>query len=143
MGKTVIDKFDGEYAFLSNFFPSPILFKGRIAPTVEHAFQAAKAVSKEDAINILNTKSPSYAKKLGKSIELKEDWEETKDKVMFKLVRRKFEIPALMSSLLATKNAELIEGNYWNDHYWGVCKGKGENKLGKILMKVRNELARG
>jgi len=57
-----------------------------------------------------------------------------------KLVRKKFEIPVLREALLDTGNAKLVEGNYWGDVEWGVCRGKGKNKLGKILMKVRKEI---
>ena len=56
------------------------------------------------------------------------------------LLLQKFFIPELREKLLATGNEELIEGNWWGDTYWGVCKGKGENNLGKSLMKIRTEL---
>lgn len=48
--------------------------------------------------------------------------------------------PKLRSQLLSTGTAELVEGNWWNDRYWGVCNGRGENHLGKILMRIREEL---
>lgn len=60
--------------------------------------------------------------------------------VMLELVQKKFHPIFMQNRLLATDNAELVEGNYWGDRFWGVCKGEGENHLGKILMRVRKEL---
>jgi len=59
---------------------------------------------------------------------------------MTDLVRQKFSNPQLAKQLLDTKDFELIEGNTWGDTFWGVCSGKGQNNLGKILMQIRNEL---
>ena len=141
----MIDKFDGEYAFLSNFYPSPIpvQFDKDVvinAPTVEHLFQYMKTQSDEEGIAILQAQTPAQAKRLGRKCHLREDWEEIKDEVMYRSLKYKFEIPELRELLLATGNEELVEGNYWNDTYWGVCKGIGQNKLGKLLMKVREEI---
>jgi len=58
---------------------------------------------------------------------------------MLDLVRKKFENPLLRAMLLATEDAVLVEGNTWNDTFWGVCRGRGENWLGRILMQVREE----
>ena len=81
------------------------------------------------------------AKRLGRRVKLRPDWEDIKDEVMYEVVLDKFKRnDNLKEKLLDTANAELIEENWWNDTYWGVCKGKGKNKLGKILMKVRDEL---
>lgn len=139
MPKT-IDSFKGEHGFLSNFYSSPIIYKDTLFPHVEGAFQAAKCAKKADFLAISEMNFPNQAKKAGQSVKLREDWEDTKRKVMLKLVRLKFEIPALRIKLLETGNAQLVEGNFWNDTYWGVCKGEGKNYLGKILMKVRDEL---
>ena len=141
----MIDKFDGEYAFLSNFYPSPIpvQFDEDIiinAPTVEHLFQYMKTQSDEEGIAILQAQTPGQAKRLGRKCHLRKDWEEIKDEVMYRSLKYKFEIPELRELLLATDNEELIEGNYWNDTYWGICNGIGQNKLGKLLMKVREEI---
>ena len=143
-----IDKFDGEYAFLSNFYPSKILyddFEGWYAPTIEHAFQAAKTRSIEEEIDILSASTPGKAKRLGRLCDLLPDWEEVKDDVMYRLLKKKFTIPELRYKLLATGDAILIEGTTWHDNYWGVCScskcnGHGKNKLGKLLMRVREEL---
>ena len=85
--------------------------------------------------------TPGQVKRVGGKLELRFDWEEVKLTIMEELVRIKFQIPTLTGLLIQTGNAELVEGNYWNDTYWGVCKDVGENHLGKILMKVRNKLA--
>lgn len=75
-------------------------------------------------------------------MQLRPDWEEAKVGIMEELVRLKFTAHAdLRARLLATGDAELIEGNNWNDRFWGVCRGQGQNQLGLILMKVRSELA--
>jgi ribA/ribD-fused uncharacterized protein len=82
------------------------------------------------------------AKALGRKIKLREDWLDIRENVMEYLVRLKFKHPALRIMLIRTAGADLIEGNYWNDRFWGVDlrSGIGENKLGKILMKVREEV---
>lgn len=60
---------------------------------------------------------------------------------MRQCVALKFEShPDLAEMLLDTGNTKLIEGNSWNDTYWGVCGGRGKNHLGKILMGVRSQL---
>jgi len=136
----VIDRFDGEYRFLSNFYPSPIEFGDFIAPTVEHAFQACKTCDLTERKAILMADTPAKAKKLGRAATLRNDWEASKIECMEFLLDRKFGIPALRVKLLETGDAELIEGNWWGDTFWGVCRGKGENHLGKLLMKIRNQI---
>ena len=56
------------------------------------------------------------------------------------LLRQKFAREPLRSQLLATGEAKLIEGNHWGDTFWGVCRGQGENHLGMLLMKAREEI---
>ena len=136
----MIDKFEGDYAFLSNFYYSSFIYQGRQYPTVEHFFQAHKAKTEEDFIMILTEATPGGAKRAGRKVNLREDWEEVKDGLMLEALRAKFSIKGLREKLLATDNEELIEGNYWHDTYWGVCNGIGQNKLGKMLMQVREEI---
>ena len=136
----MIDKFDGEYAFLSNFYYSPFMFQGRQYPTVEHFFQAHKAKTYEDFISVLVEPTPKGAKQVGRKIKMREDWEMVKDTIMLEGLRAKFSIKGLREKLLATGDEELIEGNHWHDTYWGVCNGVGKNKLGKMLMQVREEI---
>lgn len=138
----MINKFDGQFAFLSNFFPSLVVGEDKIIyPSVEHYFQAQKTEDLKMRQLIAEAKSPGAAKRMGRRVTLRPDWEEIKDKVMLYGIRQKFRNPELAALLLATGNEVLVEGNYWGDTYWGVDVNKGgENHLGKILMQVRIEL---
>lgn len=146
----MIDSFTGRYYWLSNFYHSPVTMFGEIYPTVEHAFQAAKcpAGKEHDAVRALirgahdlqGRPSPGHAKKLGRRVKLREDWEEVKVGLMRTLLQRKFEVPELAYLLICTKDEELVEGNTWGDRYWGQVDGVGENMLGKLLMEVRRNL---
>ena len=141
---TTIDRFTGDHDFLSNFHPSPIEVDGILYPTVEHAFQAAKTSIPEEKQALAETATPGSAKHKGRKVQLRSDWEEVKVGIMEELVRLKFTTHGdLRAKLLAMGDAELVEGNNWNDRFWGVCRGKGQNQLGKILMKVRSELSQG
>lgn len=134
--------FKNEYFFLSNFYPC-MIYDYRVskyAPSVEHYFQAQKTVHKSEIEMILNAKTASDAKKLGRKVSLREDWEDIKDAVMLEGLRQKFAYPHLRNKLLHTKDIELVENNNWNDTYWGVCNGVGKNMLGKLLMQVREEI---
>lgn len=142
MSENKIDRFVGEYAFLSNFHPSTVTYEGKRYPTVEHAFQAAKTFDENSKEAVRKATTPGDAKKLGRLVSLREGWDEIKVDIMRDLIRRKFQNPFLRPLLLATGDAELIEGNYWNDRFFGVCMrtGVGENHLGRILMEVRDEI---
>ena len=132
-----IDYFTGEYDFLSNFYIGTVVYNGLTFTSSEAAFQSMKCPSRAREFTQLN---PSQAKSLGRKVELRSDWEEIKDNVMDAVCYAKFsQNEDLKRKLIATGNAELIEGNHWNDTYWGVYLGQGENKLGKILMKIREE----
>jgi len=139
----VIDSFSGEYRFLSNFFPTKVNLEGIEFPTLENAYQAAKNFDWERR-KMFTTLSAGQAKREGQKTMMRPDWEQVKVLIMTSLVRDKFtRNPELGQRLLETGDAMLIEGNHWGDTFWGVCKGKGENHLGKVLMKVREELKRG
>lgn len=135
-----IGSFAGPYRFLSNFWSSAVVLDGHSYRTVEHAFQAAKTNDEDARRRIRNEHDAAAAKRKGRSVDLREDWEEVKLDVMEGLLRQKFGTEPLKSKLLKTGKATLIEGNWWGDKYWGVCDGKGENHLGKLLMKIREEL---
>lgn len=136
-----INCFKDEYFFLSNFYESYTTINHIVYPTIEHFFQAQKAMNIEERKAIIEASSPNIAKAIGRKVQLRPHWEEIKDQVMYDGVKAKFsKNPILKEKLLATGDAELIEGNWWNDTYWGVCKGVGYNKLGQILMRVRDEL---
>jgi len=131
----MIDSFRGRYAFLSNFYS----FNGE--PSVEHIFQSMKCQSMGEQIWVLSSPSPGTAKRRGRKVSLRPDWEEIKLEIMEMCLREKFSDPVLKKMLLETEEEELIEGNNWGDTYWGVCQGKGENHLGRLLMKIRKEFS--
>lgn len=135
-----IDSFTGEYRFLSNFFPAKITYQGDVYSSVEHAYQASKTDDFSVRAKIREAKTCGIAKHLGRYVKLRMDWETIKLSVMHELVLQKFQDKVLRAELLATGERLLIEGNWWNDRFWGVCRGQGENHLGKILMKVRAQL---
>ena len=139
-----INRFKGKYHYLSNFYSSPIRYKGKVYPTAEHLYQALKTKNKRKRAMIRRCSSPGKAKKLGQEILLRDDWEQVKDKLMYMVIRLKFLQNRMLSMWLSnTKNITLTEGNNWHDNYWGDCSCskcknvKGENQLGKTLMKIR------
>ncbi len=138
--KAIIDSFRGDFGFLSNFYEASVYIDGKRYRSAEHAYQAMKFTDPAGREVVRNARSPGEAKKLGKSAQLPRDWESKKVTIMHDIVRKKFDNPFLKEMLLATEDAELIEGNHWGDRFWGVCKGSGQNFLGKILMEVRDEI---
>lgn len=139
-----INRFTKEagYDFLSNFYASTVRFEGLLYPTVEHAYQASKTTDHKLREIIRKAPGPLEAKKLGRCLQLREDWEVVRIKIMRSLVKEKFENPFLSHLLLKTDSARLVMDNRFNDKFWGVYKGVGENWLGKILEEVREELRR-
>ncbi len=140
-GIPVVTQFTGEHRFLSNFWASPVAMQGIVYPTVEHAFQAAKSLDAGMRRHICDQRTPGDAKRAGRQLVLRSDWEVIKLDVMLQLLRAKFSDPYLGQRLLATGYMQLVEGNTWNDTYWGVCRGNGKNHLGRLLMQVRGEIA--
>ena len=135
-----IDSFTGAFKDFSNFEPAIIRYKGLVFPTVEHAYQAAKAVSMADMVAVQQALTAGAAKRLGRKIQLRPDWEQVKIPLMMNFLRQKFSYDPRKALLISTLNHTLIEGNTWGDRVWGICDGKGENWLGKCLMHVRKEL---
>ena len=142
----MINVFEGEFAFLSNFYPSPIKKDGIEYPTVEHFFQAAKTTDLKTKKAIAGADTPGKAKRMGRSVDLRPDWEKIKVDVMRLGLVLKFQNPDLKEKLLATGDEELIEGNWWHDNTWGNCycvkcsRISGRNLLGMLLMELRKEL---
>jgi len=136
-----ITKFRGEYEFLSNMHSCMVYINGESYPSAEHAFQAMKSLDKDTRITMSVCPSAKDAKKFGRKINLRYDWEDVKVDIMHQILKSKFENPELAQKLKATGNEELIEGNTWGDTFWGVCKGEGKNMLGKLLMQVREEIS--
>ena len=136
----MIDRFKGKYEFLSNFYSCTVRMDGLIYPTVEHAYQAMKTSDMKERIEIQRESTPAKAKRRGQKVHLRPNWEFIKVATMNILVRKKFENPELADMLKATGQERLVEGNNWGDYFWGQVNGKGENHLGQILMKIREEL---
>jgi N-glycosidase YbiA len=132
--------FAGPFRFLSNFWPAKIPFEDRIYPSVEHAFHAGKYPPNEREIFLSIT--PAQARALGCNAIVSEAWWNDCLTRMEGLARLKFEhSPILRARLLATAPKYLEETNSWGDQFWGVYQGQGSNKLGKILMHIREQLA--
>jgi len=136
----MIEQFRGKYGFLSNFAEVDVTLDGLTYPSIEHAFISAKSddpdwkkMCSEDGY------TASSLKKVAKTIPLAEDWDLKKLHIMANLLLQKFEREPFLSMLLETGDEEIVEGNYWNDKYWGYClkTKEGENVLGKMIMFVR------
>lgn len=134
-----ITAFRGNYRFLSNFYPCPVEYEGALYPAAENAYQAAKTDREVNRAEFLSV-TPAVAKSRGQRVELRPNWETVKLEVMMAVLRAKFSNPELRWELVQTGDAELVEGNDWGDRYWGTSNGTGENHLGKLLMKVRDEI---
>lgn len=142
-----ITSFKGRYFFLSNFYRRQFRLNGVLYASAEHAFQTQKPIIYADRVRVHTCNSPADAKALANSVPRKPNWDEIKVDIMKNVLRAKFsrefnfQINPLLTFLLNTGEAELVEGNNWGDTFWGQCPlGNGENMLGKLLMKVRSEM---
>lgn len=153
----IIDRFTEDNKIYTNFYKCTVEYEGLTYPSSENAFQASKIyipgdMDKTNKLRVLAgfTKvEPNESKRIGGrhgSIELRPDWESVKDNIMYNIVKLKFnQHKELMTKLIATGDAQLVEGNYWHDNYWGRCSCERcivrvkLNKLGKILMRIRDE----
>lgn len=139
-----IDSFREKWRFLSNFAQTEVVMDGKKYTSVEHAYQAAKFPTGSEIRGFVGTAPyPGAAKKMARKYHHLQDkgFYGRRLEVMEDLVRQKFtNHPIMRKDLLDTGDAELIEGNTWGDDFWGTFRGKGENNLGKILMKIRGEL---
>lgn len=137
-----IDRFKDEWHFLSNFYIAELVWDGIVWPHSEAAYQAAKTLDRATRLRF-SKMSPSATKRAGKTLVLREDWEEVKFEIMYEIVRAKFEQnPDLKQKLIDTGDAYLEEGNMHKDNIWGCCppgNKNGKNWLGKILMDLRTE----
>lgn len=137
-----ICEFKGPYAFLSNFYPSEVEFDGIVYPTVEHAYQAAKTLNPEERTCIRDQPTPAEARRAGRRVAMRENWDSIKLWIMAFLVQQKFSRHEMLRKrLLSTGDRYLEEGNRHGDTFWGAVRGRGHNWLGKILMNVRGELS--
>jgi hypothetical protein len=130
-----ITVFSGQYYWLSNFYP---VVDGI---SVEHIFQASKTTDAGWRYTILNLPTAREAKQAGRKCPLRPDWEEIKEQVMVDALAWKFSLYLPFArDLVRTGNAHLEEGNTWGDTYWGTVNGKGQNRLGILLMERREWL---
>ena len=138
-----IAEFQGEYRWLSNFarLEHPILLAGIKFNTAEHLYQALKSTNIVDFTSIASVNTPGKSKRLGKDIAIRTDWDDVKLIFMEFVLRLKFQDKKLQQKLLDTGDAILEEGNRWGDTFYGISliTGKGQNWLGKLLMKLRTE----
>jgi ribA/ribD-fused uncharacterized protein len=139
-----INSFTGDYRFLSNFWPCKIEHPEdyMIYPSVEHAYQASKSADLRTRCAVLKIEKPGAAKRWGQTIKIREDWEDVKKIIMFRLLLAKFtQDGELGAKLIETGDRLLIEGNGWGDTYWGMVSDgttwEGHNYLGRLLMAVR------
>jgi len=156
-----IDRYRGDYAFLSNFYYAPLTVRieyspgkfHRLAlPTLEHAYQIHKLQRFSDVLIVQRIIDPGDARWAVQKMAQREDWHARRLPVMTKLLDLKFwlnsevfmhydsYVPELTQNLLNTNDEVLIEGNSWGDTFWGVCNGVGENNLGKLQMQRRSRL---
>jgi len=142
----MINKFKDNYSFLSNFYVSSILIRGKEYKSVEHAYQSFKCSRESEHEWIRFAPTSSKAKYFGKKVKVRKNWDNMKYDLMLKLLRLKFQNEKLRQLLLDTNDEELIEENYWHDNYWGDCTCDkcnsitGYNYLGKLLQQVRLEI---
>lgn len=147
MGKTFeIRSFRGAFYFLSNFYPCAIRYDGLEYRNLEAAFQAAKCTSLPERIPF-QSMDASAAKKHGRTVSLRSNWEHVKLSILTELIRTKFVgNPELFRNLLATGDARLSEDNTWHDNFYGNCvcprcrNIPGCNHLGHTLMRLREQL---
>lgn len=140
----MIKEFKDEFAFLSNFIAAKVIFNNITFATVENAYQAAKCKFPEDMSEFINITS-GQAKRKGKRVVIRDDWENVKLTIMEDLVRQKFNQEPFKTLLINTNDLVIQEGNSWNDTFWGIDlkTGIGQNHLGKILMKIREGFKNG
>lgn len=135
-----ITEFQGRYRWLSNFAPAEVVLDGVTYPTTEHAYQASKFKDFSARERIKAQSTPGGAKRAARKFTPDPDFDGRKIRVMAYLQAQKYAHPYYRNLLLGTGDCVIEEGNKWGDTFWGVCNGKGENNLGKILMDLRSRI---
>ena len=134
-----ITAFTGGYDFLSNSFPCSVEIDGLKFNSAEAAFwaQRVKDVNARRKCARLN---PNKAREKAMNAVPIDDWDELKEDIMKKILKIKFSNPDLKKKLKDTKKLKLLNNTTYRDEYWGIHLGKGKNKLGVLLMELRDEL---
>lgn len=137
----MVERFRGEYGWLSNFADVQIPLKGVVYPSVEHAYMAQKS-SDPEWIKFCMFHTAGKVKRKSREIEVRPDWDDVKLDVMQVCLTRKFNQEPFRTKLIQTGDMYIQEGNYHNDKFWGFClkTNEGENHLGKMIMKIRETL---
>lgn len=135
----MIKEFQGDNRWLSNFTSCEVVLDDITYPSIENAYQAAKTIIECERKPFVDY-TAGQSKRAGKKVTVRGDWDEVKLEVMEELTRQKYSKEPLKSKLLSTGDREIQEGNTWGDTFWGICKGRGSNHLGLIIMKIRGEL---
>jgi len=131
--------FKEEYRWLSNFaaLETPIMMYGIKFYTTEQLYQACKC-KRMDQFVLFDGLTAAESKKFGKTVEMRRNWSRIRIPVMHRIQMMKYTQPKFKSLLEATKGRYIEETNWWNDTFFGVCNGVGENHLGKIIMDIRD-----
>jgi ribA/ribD-fused uncharacterized protein len=138
----VIKRFRGEYQWLSNMVACKVTYDGIEYPSSEHAYQSAKSDDMEWKSLCANKQIPSKKIKVeSRKVDIVYNWDDIKLEVMEGCLRSKFSKNPFRAMLEATGEQLIEEGNSWSDTFWGVDlkTGKGDNNLGKLIMKIRKE----
>lgn len=135
----MITQFNGNNRWLSNFTACSVQLDGVTYRSTEAAYQAAKTIVDTERLQF-QSMPPGKAKRAGRHVTMRADWNVIKLSVMEDLTRQKYSTELMKFRLLNTGDVEIQEGNSWGDTFWGICGGVGQNNLGKIIMKIRQEL---
>lgn len=133
--------FFGEYRFLSNYHLCKCTLDNIDFISSEHAYMYHKSYDHSYRQSIIEAATPKEAKRIGSNVVLRPDWDSFRLTAMLNALQAKFKNEAEAEMLFATGDAYLEETNSWNDTFWGVCNGVGHNKLGIMLMNIRDNIA--
>lgn len=143
----MIYKFREKYGWLSNMATCRVVVYGKTFESVENAYMYLKKPDDKEWGEFCMKNPPNKVKTASKDIEIRNDWEDVKLKVMYNLLIQKYTTEPFKTKLLETGNENIVEGNYWNDKFWGVdlkeTPNIGENWLGRLIMDIRNKIRKG
>jgi len=137
-----IEQFRDEYSWLSNFSPCDIIYEGISYPSTEHFYVGMKTTDILLREEISKLETPGKAKRFGRKIDVRDDWDDIKISTMRYALDQKFSKDPYKTLLIETGDMEIQEGNFWQDKFWGVDfeTKEGKNILGKMIMKIRDSL---